>query len=177
MVAGGYTLSLSVCVLAVYSGIKRTPGTPLNTRRGSGEREAKSSTAQQLKRRRRVGLGTWRERSMAIDFCCLKGPEDRKRTPRLDILTSPDVGLYREEERKKEAKNDVPHNEMISFYKGEREREGGDLRREFPGFFSFLDGARAHKVQSRQGRPGVSMGLSQCSDTTAFPFIHFFYSK
>jgi hypothetical protein len=43
MVAGGYTLSLSVCVLAVYSGIKRTPGTPLNTRRGSGEREAKSS--------------------------------------------------------------------------------------------------------------------------------------
>lgn len=73
---------------------------------------------------------------MAIDFCCLKGPEDRKRTPRLDILTSPDVGLYREEERKKEAKNDVPHNKMILFIK-ERERRG-DLRREFPGFFFFF---------------------------------------
>lgn len=75
---------------------------------------------------------------MAIDFCCLKGPEDRKRTPRLDILTSPDVGLYREEEeRKKEAKNDVPHNKMILFIK-EREKERGDLRREFPGVFFFL---------------------------------------
>ena len=103
MVAGGYTLSLSVCVLAVYSGIKRTPGTPLNTRRGSGEREAKSSTAQQLKRRR-VGLGTWRDRSMAINFCCLKGKGDQKRTPRLDILTSLDVGFYREEKEKNKRK-------------------------------------------------------------------------
>jgi hypothetical protein len=166
-----------VCTCGVQRNQEDAGDASEHKKRLGRERGQEQRTAQQLKRRRRVGLGTWRERSMAIDFCCLKGPEDRKRTPRLDILTSPDVGLYREEERKKEAKNDVPHNEMISFYKGEREREGGDLRREFPGFFSFLDGARAHKVQSRQGRPGVSMGLSQCSDTTAFPFIHFFYSK
>ncbi len=68
-------------------------------------REAESNTAQQLKRRR-VGLGdvTWRDRSMAINFCCLKGKGDQKRTPRLDILTSLDVGFYREEKEKNKRK-------------------------------------------------------------------------
>jgi hypothetical protein len=64
----------------------------------------------------------------------------------------------------------------MTFYKGEREREKG-FKKGVSGLFFFLDGARDHTVQSRRGRPGVFMGLSQCSDTTAFPFIRFSYSK
>lgn len=82
MVAGGYTLSVCVCTCGVQRNQEDAGDASKHKKRLGRERGQEQRTAQQLKRRRRVGLGTWKGPIDGDRFLLFEGTRRPKTHPK-----------------------------------------------------------------------------------------------